>query len=104
MDADAKLDAALGGDAGIALDHTILNLKGAAHGINDAAELDERPVAGSLHHAPVMHRDDWVDQIAPQSPQPRQRAILIGAREAAITHYIGGENCHDLATCLIARH
>ena len=41
MDADAKLDAALGRQAGIALDHAVLHFDGAAHRVDDAAELDE---------------------------------------------------------------
>ena len=47
MDADAELDAALGRQASIALDHAVLDLDGAAHGIDDASELDEsrRPSA-----------------------------------------------------------
>ena len=43
MDADAEFDAALGGQAGVALDHAVLHLDGAAHGVDHAAELDEAP-------------------------------------------------------------
>ena len=53
MNADAELDAPVLGHAGIALDHGVLNFDGAAHGIDDAAELDDRPVAGALDDAPV---------------------------------------------------
>ena len=72
MDADAKFDAAIGRHAGVAFDHRVLNLDGAAHGVDNAAELDERPVAGALHDAPVVHGDGGVDQIATQRAQPRQ--------------------------------
>ena len=41
MDADPELDAALGRQASVALDHAVLHLDGAAHGIDDASELDE---------------------------------------------------------------
>ena len=41
VDADAELDAALGRKAGVALDHAVLHLDGAAHGIDDASELNE---------------------------------------------------------------
>ena len=47
MDADAELDAALGRQAGVALDHAVLHLDGAAHGVDHAAELDEDAVAGA---------------------------------------------------------
>ena len=43
MDADAELDAPVGRHAGIALDHAVLHFDGAAHGVDDAAELDDRP-------------------------------------------------------------
>jgi hypothetical protein len=68
VDADAKLDAALGRQAGVALDHPILHFDGAAHGIDDTAELDDASVAGALDDAPVMGGDGRVDQIAPKPP------------------------------------
>ena len=48
MNADAEDDAAILGHAGVALDHRVLNFDGAAHGVDDAAELDDRAVAGAL--------------------------------------------------------
>ena len=41
--ADAEFDAPLGGQARVALDHSVLHLDGAAHGVDHAAELDQRP-------------------------------------------------------------
>ena len=79
MDADAELDAPLGRKAGVALDHTVLHLDGAAHGVDHAAKFDKRAIAGPLHDAAVMHGDGRIDQIAPERPQSRQCAILIGA-------------------------
>ena len=92
MNADAELDASLGRQAGVALDHAVLHLDGAAHGVDHAAELDEHAVAGALHHAPVMHGDGRIDQIAPKRPEPRQRAILVGAGKPAISDYIGRQD------------
>ena len=43
MDADAKLDAPLRRQAGVALDHAVLHFDGAAHRVDHAAELDEAP-------------------------------------------------------------
>jgi hypothetical protein len=51
----------------------------AAHGVDHAAELHESPVAGALDDAPVVNGDRGIDQIAAQSPETRQRAILVGA-------------------------
>jgi hypothetical protein len=80
MNAAAELDSALRRQAQIALDHAILNLDGAAHGIDDATELDQDAVAGALDRPAVMRRDGGNDQITPQRPQPRQRPILVSSR------------------------
>ena len=92
MDADAELDAALGRKAGVALDRAVLHLDRAAHGVDDAAKLDEEAVAGALHNTPVMRSNGGIDQIAPQPPEPRQGAILVGAGKLAVSDHIGGEN------------
>ncbi len=65
MNADAKFDAALRGQPGIAFDHAALHFDGAAHGVDHAAELNETTVTGSLDDAPVMRVDGGIDQIAP---------------------------------------
>ena len=96
MNADAELDAALGRQAGVALDHAVLHLDGAAHGVDHAAELDEDAVAGALDHAPVMHGDGRIDQIAAQRPQPRQGAILVRAGEPAVSDHIGRQYRREL--------
>ena len=105
MNADAELDAALGRKAGVALDHAVLHLDGAAHGVDHAAELDETSVAGALHYAPVMHGDGRIDQIAAERPQPRQCAILVRAGKPAVSDHIGRQDRrefpglgHDSAT------
>ena len=78
--------------AGVALDHALLHLDRAAHGVDHAAELDEAAVAGSLDDAPVMRVDGGVDEVAAQSPQPRQGAILVRAGEPAVADHIGDED------------
>ena len=95
MDADAKLDAPLGRNAGVALDHPALHLDGAAHGVDHAAELDEAAVAGALDDAPVMRGDGGIDQIAAQPPQPRQSAILVRAGEPAVADDIRDQDRSD---------
>ena len=56
MNADAEFDAALGWQAGVALDHAVLHFDRAAHRVDHAAKLDEAAVAGALDDAPVMQR------------------------------------------------
>ena len=65
MDADAEFDAALGRNTGIALDEAVLHFDGAAHGVDDAAELDEASIASALNDTAMMSADCGVDQIAP---------------------------------------
>jgi hypothetical protein len=89
MDADAKLDAALGRQAGVALDESALNLDRAAHRLDHAAELDNRAVADPLDDASVMRCDGGIDQIAAKAPKARKGSILIGAGEPAIADDIG---------------
>ena len=69
----------------VALDHAVLHLDGATHGVNYAAKLDDAPVAGALHHAPVMHGDGRVDEIAAERTQPRKRPLLVCTSKLAWT-------------------
>ena len=88
VNADPKIDAAILRHARVALDHGVLHFDRATHGVDDAAEFDDRAVAGALDDPSVMHRDRRVDEIAAQRPQPRQDAILVRPGEPAITDHI----------------
>jgi hypothetical protein len=92
MDADAKLNAAFGWQASVALDHPVLHLDGAAHGIDHASELYEDAVAGALHCAAMMRGDGGIDQIAPQPAQPRQRPLLVGPGKLVVSDHIRRED------------
>ena len=65
VDANAKFDATLRRQPGVALDEAILHFDRAAHGVDHATEFDETPVAGPLDDATVMRIDRRIDQIAP---------------------------------------
>src|ERR1700722_7346983 len=54
MKANPELDALLGRHAGVALDHCGLDFARAAPGPDDAAELDDRAVAGALDNASAV--------------------------------------------------
>ena len=75
MNTDAKLDPPLRRKAGIALDHAVLHLDRAAHGVDHAAKLDDAAVSRALDDASVMQGDRRIDQIAAQRPEPRKSAI-----------------------------
>src|SRR5271157_1896477 len=95
MNADAEFDAAVGRQADVALDETVLHFDRAAHRVDHAAELDETSVPGSLDDAPVMGVDGGIDQIAPQAPEPRQGAILVRAGEPAVADDVRDQNRSD---------
>jgi tetratricopeptide (TPR) repeat protein len=85
VDTDAKLDAALGRQPGVAFDHPTLHFDRAAHRVDHAAELDEAAVPGSLNDATVMHGDGRVDQVAAQGPKAGEDSILIHTRKPRVT-------------------
>ena len=97
MDADTKFDALLMRQAGIALNHAALDFDGAAHGVDDATELDKRAVAGQLDGAAVMQGDGGIDEVAAQSPEPRKRTVLIRPGEPAVADYVRDQDRSDLA-------
>ena len=96
MDADAKLDAALGRQAGVALDDAVLHLDRTAHRVDHAAKLDEATVAGALDDAAVMGGDGRVDQIAFEGPKTREGSVLVGAGEPAVTNDIRDQDRREL--------
>ena len=95
MDADAELDAAVRRHAGVALDHRVLHFDRAAHGVDDAAELDEAAVAGAFDDAAVVTAIGRIDQVAAKPPQPRQDAVFVRSREPLITDNVGNQNRRD---------
>src|SRR5208337_641527 len=60
-----------------------------------AAKLDENSVAGAFDDAAAMSGDGGIDQIAPQPPEPRQRAILVRSREPAVADDVGDQDRRD---------
>jgi len=73
----------------------------AEHCVDHAAELDDAAVAGALDDAAAMDGDRGVDQIASQRPEPRERAILIGAGKPAVSDDVGDQDRDKLAVSLI---
>ena len=92
VNANAELDPALIRQACITLGHAVLQLDSATHGADHAAKLDEAAVAGALDDAPVMRVNGGIDEIAPQPPQPRQRANLVRASQPAVADDVRDQN------------
>jgi len=64
--------------------------------IAQRTEFDENAVAGALDDAPVMHRDDGVDEIAAQGSQAREDTVLVRACEPAVANDIRNQNRREL--------
>ena len=77
--------------------HRPLHLNRAAHGVDDAGELDQQAVAGGLDDAAAMLGDLRVDQLAPDRLQPRERAFLVRAHQPRIADDIGRHDCRQTA-------
>jgi len=92
MDADAELYALVLGHLGIAGDHPTLNVDGAAHGVDDAGELGQQPVARRLHQPSVMLGELGIEQGSAMSLQLPDRAFLVGAHQPAIASDIGRQD------------
>ena len=90
------LDPSFGRHTDVPLDEAALHLDRAAHGVDHAAELDERAVAGALDDAPMVRGDRRVDEVASQSPQPRQRAIFVGASQTAVSDDVSDQDRRKL--------
>ena len=85
------------GDPGVALDHRPLDFDGAAHRVDDAAELDDCAVAGALDDAAVVNGDGRVDQVAAKRPQPRQNPVLVGSGKPRIADDVGHQDRRELS-------
>ena len=94
----AKLDALVGRDLGVALDHRPLDFNGAVHRVDDAAELDDAAVAGALDDAPVMHCDGRVDQVAAEGPKAREDSIFIRTRQPRVADHVGDQDRRELSS------
>ena len=95
MNADTKFDAALRRKTSISLHHAALHFECAAHSVNNAAKFDDGTITRALDHAPMMHGDDWIDQVAAEGPKSRQGAILVRSDEAAVAHHVRDQDCRD---------
>ena len=73
-----------------------LHFDRAAHGVDDAAKLDDPTVAGALDDAAVIHGDGRIDQIAAERPKARQRPVLVRAGEPAIADDIRDQDRREL--------
>jgi hypothetical protein len=79
VDPDTEFDPLFSWHTGVALDHRALDFDGAAHFVDDAAELDDDAVAGARNDPPMVERDGRVNKVAAEPPQTRQSLLLFRA-------------------------
>ena len=106
VDREAKLDAPVGRRIGAPLRHCPLDRDRAAHGIDDAVELDQQAVAHRAHDAAPVLGDLRVDEIVADRSERRQGALLVDPHQPGIADDIGAQNdgkpmlysgiCHNL--------
>jgi hypothetical protein len=84
IDANAELDAPRRRNAGIPQGHLALPFDCAAHRIDDARKLYEKPVASSLDDMPVMLGNLGFGQLAPDRLQGHERPFLVLAHQPRI--------------------
>ena len=92
IDADAKPDAPVGIEIGVAVEHAALHLGGTAHRIDDAGEFRQQPIAGGLDDTALMLTDFRVDQLAAMRLEAIEGALLVHPDEARIPRHIGGQD------------
>ena len=81
IDPHTEFDAAIQRHISVSLGHRALHFDGAAHRVDNAGELDEQPVAGSLDDAATVLGDFGVDQFPQVRLQPFVCALLIRAHQ-----------------------
>src|SRR5262249_33102980 len=104
IDADAKLDALICRDFGIALARGALDRHRASDRFDDTRELDQDAVAGRLDDPTLVPGNLRVDQFAPQRPEPRQGAGLVLAHQPAVPRYITREDGRQSALDPLCGH
>ena len=104
VDADAEFNALVRRHFGVALDHSALNVDGAADGIDHADELHEHPVAGRLDDPAPVLGDLGVDQFLAMRLELAQRAFLIDAHQPAVAGNVARPNRRKSAVDTVFRH
>ena len=104
MQADAEGLAALGGRAGVALDHAALQLDRRAHRLDGAAELDQHAVAHRLDDAAMEALDHRRHQLGEMRTQVDERPLLVGAHQAAVAVDVGEQDGRETTVGARARH
>ena len=77
-----------------------LNGERALHRINDAGELDQRPVADQFDDPAMMGGNSGIEDRLAMTFECRQRAGLVGAHHTGIANHISGEDSRQASVAL----
>ena len=97
IDPDAEADPLGVRPLGLALCRPLLQQDGAAHGVDDARELDERAVAHQLDRTPPVLGDQRLHEFAAQCLQTGKRAVLVALDERRKADHVGRHDGGDPA-------
>src|SRR5262245_22598897 len=103
-DADPELEPLGCVEPGGASTHALLQLGGAADGVDDARELRQQPVAGGLDDPSAMFGNRGVDELAAVRAETEEGSLLIRLHEPAVSHRVGGEDCSESPFNTAGRH
>src|SRR6516164_4819767 len=92
MNADTELDALVGRQAGVALDHAALGFDRAAYRVHHAAKLDDAAVPGTPDDPAVVERNGRVKEVAAERPEARERAFLVGSHKPRVADDVGDQD------------
>ena len=90
--ADAIVEPFVGGQAGIARGHTLLDLDRAPHGVDHARELGQHAVARRLDEAASVLGDFRADHFTIVRLEGGQRPFLVGAHQPRIAGNVGRQD------------
>jgi hypothetical protein len=97
IDADAELDAASLGHAGIALHHAPLHVERAAHRLDGAGKLGQQAVPGGADEPAAARADCRGYQLVANRLEAIERIFLIRPHQARIARDIGRQDCYEPA-------
>lgn len=92
MDADAKDDALVRRNRGIAGRQGALHIQRRLHRIHRAGELDENAVAGGFDHTPAVLLDLGIDNFFTMGPKLGQGARFVDLHQTAVADNIRRQN------------
>ncbi len=92
VDAHAVGNAAVFGHLHVAPHYGALNVNSEENGIDSAAKLHQRAIAGQLYDAPVILGALRLDQLFPVPFECGERSRLVLAHEAAVADHVGRQD------------